>query len=308
MGYHMAALWAGFLLDKLLGDPLWFPHPVVAFGKAIVFFDRKLNGGKYRLAKGVAVAVSLVAATSAFFFFLMFFAYRISPLFAVVIEAVFVFFGLAGTTLVKEGKAVFQMLGKGLEEGRKQVGRIVGRDTQSLSKNEIQAATLETLAENLSDGVIAPLFWFAVAGIPGMMAYKMVNTLDSMIGYKNDRYIHFGRFAARLDDVANFIPARLTAFLMALCSGSSRAFRFIFKYGKEHSSPNAGYPEAALAGALDVTFGGAHLYFGEWVPKPVIGETERDFNANDLKYTVKIVRRTEFVFIVLLSAALTVLT
>jgi adenosylcobinamide-phosphate synthase len=128
-----------------------------------------------------------------------------------------------------------------------------------------------------------------------------------MIGYKNKRYIHFGRFVARLDDVANFIPARLTAFLMAACSGSSRAFHFIFKYGRAHSSPNAGYPEAALAGALDVTFGGAHLYFGEWIPKPVIGETKRDFNGDDLKYTVKIVRRTEFAFIVLLSVTLAVL-
>ena len=139
MGYHMAALWAGFLLDKLLGDPLWFPHPVVAFGKAIVFFDRKLNGGKYRLAKGVAVAVSLVAATFAFFFLLMLFAYRISPLFAAVIEAVFVFFGFGRNNLGERRKSCFfRCWGKGLEEGRKQVGRIVGRDTQSLSKNEIQ--------------------------------------------------------------------------------------------------------------------------------------------------------------------------
>lgn len=303
----MAALWAGFLLDKLLGDPLWLPHPVVAFGKAIAFFERKLNGGKYRLAKGAVVAILLVAATFAFFFFLMAFAYRISPLLAAVLEAVFVFFGLAGTTLVKEGKAVFRMLEKGLEEGRKQVSRIVGRDTQSLSKNEIQAATLETLAENLNDGVIAPLFWFALTGLPGMMTYKMVNTLDSMIGYKNKRYIHFGRFAARLDDAANLIPARLTAFLMAVCSGSWRAFRFIFKFGKAHSSPNAGYPEAALAGALDVTFGGAHLYFGEWVTKPLIGENRRDFNGKDLDITVRIVRRTEFIFVVLISVTLAVL-
>ncbi len=306
--YQIIALWAGFLLDKLLGDPAWLPHPVVAFGKAIAFFERKLNNGKHRILKGAAIALLLVTATLALFFILIDFSFRVSPVLGVILEAIFVFFGLAGTTLVKEGKAVFQELEKGLDEGRKQVGRIVGRDTQTLDKNEIQAATLETLAENLSDGVIAPLFWFAVAGIPGMMAYKMVNTLDSMIGYKNERYLYFGRFAARLDDAANFIPARITAFLIAMCSGSSRAFRFIFKYGRAHSSPNAGYPEAALAGALDVTFGGAHLYFGEWVPKPVIGKTKRDFNKNDLINAVKIVRRTESVFVLLLTLAFAVLT
>ena len=306
--YQIIALWAGFLLDKLLGDPSWLPHPVVAFGKTIVFLERKLNNGKHRILKGAAITVLLVTITFAFFFILMKFSYRVSTTLGIIAGTIFVFFGLAGTTLIKEGKAVFQELEKGLDEGRHQVGRIVGRDTRQLDKNEIQAATLETLAENLSDGVIAPLFWFAVAGIPGMMAYKMVNTLDSMIGYKNERYLYFGRFAARLDDVVNFIPARITAFLMAMNSGRSRAFRFIFKFGKAHSSPNAGYPEAALAGALNVTFGGAHLYFGEWVPKPVIGETKRDFNKNDLINTVKIVRRTEFVSVILLTLLFAVLT
>lgn len=305
---HIIALWLGFLLDKLLGDPFWLPHPVVAFGKTIAFCERKLNSGQHRIFKGTLAAVFLVTATFTFFFSLMAFVYRVSPVVGVIAEVVFVFFGLAGTTLVREGKAVFRALEKGLDEGRKQLSRIVGRDTQSLNKNEVQAATLETLAENLSDGVIAPLFWFALAGIPGMMAYKMVNTLDSMIGYKNEKYLHFGRFAAWLDDVTNFFPARITAFLMAVCSSRARAFRFLFKYGRAHSSPNAGYPEAALAGALNVTFGGTHLYFGEWVPKPVIGETKRDFNENDLKYTVKIVRRTEFVFMLLFTIAFTVLT
>ena len=306
--FHIIALWAGFLLDKLLGDPLWLPHPVVVFGKGISFFTRKLNRGKYRIMKGAIIAIFLIAITFIFFFFLMRYLVHISPVLGVAVETIFVFFGLAGTTLVKEGKAVFRALDESLEAGRKQVGRIVGRDTSELSANEIKAATLETLAENLSDGVIAPLFWFALAGIPGMMAYKMVNTLDSMIGYKNEKYLLFGRSAARIDDFANFIPARITAFLMAACSISLRAFRFIFKYGNAHSSPNAGYPEASLAGALDVTFGGTHLYFGEWVSKPTIGETKRDFNKNDLINTVKIVRRTEIAFAFLLTLLFAVLT
>jgi len=298
--YHIIALCAGFILDKLLGDPLWLPHPVVAFGKAISFFEKKLNAGSHKLFKGAVTAIVLIGCAFLFFFVLMKYCFQISPVLGVVIEAIFVFFGLAGTTLVKEGKAVFKALDKGLDAARKQVSRIVGRDTQSLSENEIKAATLETLAENLSDGVIAPLFWFALAGIPGMMAYKMINTLDSMTGYKNEKYLYFGRVAARIDDVTNFIPARITAVLMTICSGSSRAFRFILKFGRAHSSPNAGYPEAALAGALNATFGGAHLYFGEWVNKPLIGENKRDFNKNDLIKTVKIIRRTEVVFVLMI--------
>ncbi len=305
---HIIALWAGFLLDKILGDPQWLPHPIVAFGNSISFFTKKLNKGKHRILKGAITAILLIAVTFIFFFFLIKYSYQVSSILGIAIEALFVFFGLAGTTLVKEGKAVFQALDESLEAGKKQVGRIVGRDTSELRENEIKAATLETLAENLSDGVTAPLFWFALAGVPGMMAYKMVNTLDSMIGYKNEKYLLFGRIAARIDDFANFIPARITALLMAACAGSTRAFRFILKYGNAHSSPNAGYPEAALAGALDVTFGGAHLYFGEWVPKPTIGETKRDFNKNDLINTVKIVRRTEVAFVLLFTLLFIVLS
>lgn len=301
MFYHLVALWIGFLLDKLLGDPSWLPHPIVAFGKVISLLDRKMNHGKHLILKGAVATLLLATVAFTLFYFLMRFSYQASFVLGIIVEAVFVFFGLAGTTLVKEGRAVYRELGKGIGQGREQVARIVGRDTQLLSENEIQAATLETLSENLSDGVIAPLFWFAIAGIPGMMTYKMINTLDSMIAYKNERYLYFGRFAARLDDVANWIPARLTAFFMALCSGSSRAFRFILKFGKAHSSPNAGYPEAALAGALNVTFGGPHHYFGQWISKPLIGEEKRNFNKNDLIKTVKIMRRTELIFLLVLT-------
>ena len=150
---------------------------------------------------------------------------------------------------------VFEAVDRSLDEGRRQVGRIVGRDTSALSAQEVRTAALETLAENLSDGVIAPLFWYAVLGVPGMMAYKMVNTLDSMIGYRNERYRQFGCIAARIDDVANYIPARLTALLMIIVSGRLSLFRFVGKYGSRHASPNSGYPEAALAGILNCRFG-----------------------------------------------------
>ena len=189
-----------------------------------------------------------------------------------------------------------------VEEGRRQVARIVGRDTSSLSAQEVRAAALETLAENLSDGVIAPLFWYMLLGVPGMVAYKMVNTLDSMIGYRNERYDLFGRVAARIDDAANFIPARLTAALMILVSGRFSLFSFVKKYGRQHLSPNAGYPEAALAGILDCRFGGAHDYFGKRVEKPYIGANPRELTTDDMCRSVAIASRAEIVTVGVMAA------
>ena len=187
---------------------------------------------------------------------------------------------------------VFEAVDRSLEEGRKQVARIVGRDTSGLSAQEVRTAALETLAENLSDGVIAPLFWYMLLGIPGMLAYKMVNTLDSMIGYRNERYRAFGCFAARLDDVSNYIPARLTAFLMTLaCLPRGRfgtLLRFVGIYGSQHASPNSGFPESAMAGILDCRFGGAHVYHGLLVEKPYIGDNDREISYADFRIAVRV--------------------
>lgn len=193
---------------------------------------------------------------------------------------------------------VFEAVDRSLEAGRTQVARIVGRDTSELSAQEVRAAALETLAENLSDGVIAPLFWFVLLGVPGILAYKMVNTLDSMIGYRNERYRQFGCFAARLDDVANYVPARLTAFLMVLASGRLSLLAFVGKYGSQHASPNSGYPEAALAGILNCRFGGPHNYFSEEVWKPYIGHHDRPFSTEDMRVAVRINRRAEALMVV----------
>lgn len=160
-----------------------------------------------------------------------------------------------------------------MEAGRRRLSWIVGRDTSELSPKEIYTAVLETMAENLSDGVVAPLFYYALGGFPAMMAYKMVNTLDSMIGYKDERYRQFGCMAARLDDVLNYIPARLTALFMALVAYRPGLFRFIFRYCHQHASPNSGFPESAMAGILDCRFGGAHVYHGLLVEKPISGIT-----------------------------------
>ena len=175
----------------------------------------------------------------------------------------------------------------------------MGRDTSELSAQEVRTAALETLAENLSDGVIAPLFWLAIFGVPGMLAYKMVNTLDSMIGYKTERYKAFGCWAAHIDDVVNYIPARLTALLMVIAAGKTKLAGFVWRNGRNHASPNSGYPEAALAGILNCRFGGPHYYFGQLFDKPYIGTNDRPLTTQDMRCAVRINRMAEVLMVVL---------
>ena len=292
-------LMLAWVMDLWLGDPMQLPHPVVGFGKLIAKGERTWNKGKGRQWKGALVAIALVVGTYVVSVCLL---GLLPGVLHTLASALLIFYCLAGTTLIREVREVFRAVDRSLEEGRMQVARIVGRDTSELSAQEVRTAALETLAENLSDGVIAPLFWYALLGVPGMLAYKMVNTLDSMIGYRNERYKDFGCFAARLDDVANYLPARLTALLMVLASGRISLIKFVWKYGDQHASPNSGYPEAALAGILDCRFGGPHNYFGQEVWKPFIGEHERLFTTSDMQVAVRINRLAEvgMVIIVLL--------
>ena len=277
-------------LDLWLGDPIQLPHPVVGFGKLIAKGERVWNKGKGRLWKGALMAIILVVATLVVSDCLL----GILPgVLHTLVSALLIFYCMAGTSLIREVRDVFRAVDRSLEEGRVQVARIVGRDTSELSAQEVRTAALETLAENLSDGVIAPLFWYALLGVPGMLAYKMVNTMDSMIGYRNERYKDFGCFAARLDDVANYLPARFTALLMILASRRISLIKFVWKYGNQHASPNSGYPEAALAGILDCRFGGPHNYFGQEVWKPYIGNKERLFTTADMRVAVRINRLAE---------------
>ena len=333
----------GWLLDLVLGDPSWLPHPVVGFGKMIAFGEKRLNKaaiereqnqadldsaereqaqpkvkGSHRKLKGAIMSVFLIVLvfTAVYGLFAI-----LPPLGRVGVGALLIFYCLAGTTLIREVREVFHAVDRSLDEGRKQVARIVGRDTSELSAQEVRTAALETLAENLSDGVIAPLFWLAIGGVPAMMAYKMVNTLDSMIGYKTERYKDFGCWAAHIDDVANYIPARLTALLMIAPllfprlggrlwaqklrpqSGKvGRALlRFVRRYGRMHASPNSGYPEAALAGILDCRFGGPHYYFGQLFDKPYIGENARELTTADMQKAVRINRTAEVLAIIILT-------
>ena len=297
-------LLVGWFLDLIFGDPSKLPHPIVWFGKAIAFFEHRLNKGSHRKLKGALVATGLIGFVFVVTSFLISSFSFLIPHFSVLISALLIFFCLAGTTLIREVREVFLAVDRSLEEGRQQVARIVGRDTSGLSAQEVRTAALETLAENLSDGVIAPLFWFAILGVPGMLTYKMINTLDSMIGYKTERYRDFGCWAAHIDDVANYIPARLTALLMAIASPQKGLLRFIWRNGRRHASPNSGYPEAALVGILNCRFGGPHYYFGQLFPKPYIGENERELTTADMKYAVRINRITEVLMVFLVMICL----
>lgn len=294
----------GWTLDKLIGDPAWLPHPVAGFGKMISFCEKRWNKGDHRVCKGGMVSIALILIIYACAVFIVHFLFALNLWLGVFVSAILVFYCLAGTTLINEVKMVFLVADRSLEDGRKQVARIVGRDTSGLTDQEVRTAALETLAENLSDGVIAPLFWYLLLGVPGMVAYKMINTLDSMIGYKNKRYLQFGRMAAHIDDIANYIPARLTAFLMVLSVGHPRLMKFICKYGRQHASPNSGYPESALAGVLNCRFGGPHNYFGELVYKPFIGEHERLLNTSDMRKAIRINTRSEIMMILLIIVCL----
>lgn len=292
----------GWLFDLIFGDPTHLPHPVVGFGKIISWGEKRLIKGSQRMFKGALLAVVLILGSYLFMFFLLKGLAQIHPYLSMAVSAIVVFYCLAGTTLIREVKQVFIALETSIEDGRRQVARIVGRDTSTLSPQQIRTAGLETLSENLSDGVIAPMFWFMLLGVPGMFAYKMINTLDSMLGYKNDRYLQFGCWSARIDDIANYIPARLTAFLMILSTGKLSLFSFISKYGSKHASPNSGYPEAALAGILDCCFGGPNTYFGKVIDKPYIGKNKRELTMQDMQKAVGINRRTEVLAIILAIA------
>lgn len=296
------SLLIGWLLDVVFGDPIRLPHPIVYMGRWISWWEHRLNHGNNRLAKGALLAVSSIILTGLL-------AWGIMLLLApwkwaqIAVGAILVFFCLAGHTLRQEVRMVFEALDRSLEEGRLQVSRIVGRDTENLSAQEVRTAALETLAENLSDGVVAPLFWYALLGVPGMLAYKMVNTLDSMLGYHSPRYLKFGCWAARIDDVANYIPARLTALLLVLVGAGWRGcqrslwnlFRWVLHFGPQHASPNSGWPESALAGILDCRFGGSHNYFGENFYKPYIGENPRPLTTADMRISIRLCLLAEIV-------------
>ncbi len=267
-----------FLLDLILGDPRWLPHPIRWMGKAIEALEPRFRHLRLTLVQsGLLFALALIGAAWLSAALLLWLAAFVHPGAAIVLEILMVYFALSTRSLESAAMSVHAALKSGdLETARRQAAMIVGRDTAELSKTGVARAAVETVAENLVDGVISPLFFAAIGGGPLAMAYKMVNTLDSMVGYKNIRYWEFGRASAKIDDAANFLPARLSVPFIALAAHllsrtGKRALITAMKEGDKHASPNAGFPEAAFAGALGVWLGGPNSYGGQVVTKPVIG-------------------------------------
>jgi adenosylcobinamide-phosphate synthase len=271
-----------YVLDQIAGDPEWFPHPVRWIGGAITWGESTLRRpGQSRrdeLLRGAFLTTAIVISSYLLTRLAVQKAYRLSPVLGCLVEISLGWTCVAARSLDQESVAVLRALDlDDIELARRRLARIVGRDTEQLGAPEISRAVIETLAESSSDGVIAPVFYMTLGGVPLAMAYKAINTLDSMIGHADERYIHFGKAAARLDDVVNYLPARLTALITVLASAISEegsrqgAWKTWLRDRSKHKSPNAGHPESAMAGAVGVCLGGGNFYGGEFVPAPPIG-------------------------------------
>jgi len=299
----MAAFLAGYLLDLLFGDPHWLPHPVKLMGKLIAALEKKWNTKDAETARrrGVLLVVTVILATLVVSSAILIGAYLINRYAGAVIEAILTYTVLAAKSLRTESMKVYKELAKGdLPAARKAVSMIVGRDTDALDEAGVSRAAVETVAENTSDGVIAPLIYTAIGGPVLGLIYKAINTMDSMVGYKNERYINFGRAAAKLDDIVNFVPARISAAVMIAAAYmlggdySGRDAARIFRRDRyNHASPNSAQTESVCAGALRIRLAGDASYFGKIVKKPFIGDDIRPIEFEDIKRANKLMYMTE---------------
>ncbi len=290
---HLISFVIGFVMDLLFGDPHGFPHIVVGMGKMITCFENNLRKvfpktQKGELLGGIVLAMLVPALSAGAIWGVLYICKQIHPVLTLLIESLVVWQCLALRSLRDESMAVHAGLKKkDWDAARAAVGRIVGRDTETLDNAGVTRAAVETVAENTSDGVIAPLLFLAIGGAPLGVFYKAVNTMDSMVGYKNCRYLYFGRTAARLDDALNFFPARIAAILMVLAAFLSgedgrNAWRILRRDRCNHKSPNSAHTEAACAGALHIRLGGDSYYFGELVHKPAIGDDDHPVKYGDI--------------------------
>lgn len=297
MKYHMLAFFLGFLLDLTLGDPHGFPHPIRLIGSLITGLEKRLLGKpvvrneKSELKKGIVLAVTVSGITVFITVLLLVGAYSLHSIAGIVVETVMSYQILATKCLKDESMKVYRCLkGGDLNAARKAVSMIVGRDTEALDEEGVAKAAIETVAENTSDGVIAPMLYTALGGPILGFLYKAINTMDSMVGYKNDKYLYFGQAAAKLDDFVNYVPARISAYLMilaAFCGGKifsgTKAYEIYKRDNRKHSSPNSAQTEAVCAGALSIQLAGDASYFGNIVKKPYIGDALRKVEYGDIK-------------------------
>lgn len=284
------AFLSGFLLDQILGDPRGWPHPVVGMGKVISWVEKKLNCGtrQFRRISGALLTLFLVSGSFIITAAIIAGAARIHPWLGKTLEVLLLSSTLAGKSLLGAGKTVLKPLQQeNLPEAREKLGWLVSRDTRNLSEAEIVRGTVETLAENFVDGILSPLFYMAIGGAPLAIAFKAVSTLDSMIGYKNERYQDFGWFAARTDDWANYIPARLSVIFLLLTGGMKKlpvrhAYQIWKRDAKAHPSPNGGNPESVAAGLLGVRLGGINIYYGESHHRAEMGDPLHELTWRDI--------------------------
>ena len=305
MSYHFFAMFLGFVLDLLFGDPHWLPHPIRLIGNLIASLE-KLNKKELsdtkKFLRGFAMVVIVIAWTTGVTAVILEGAYGLHPAIGCAVETIMTYQILATKCLKVESMKVYEQLQKqNLPAARKAVSMIVGRDTEQLDETGVAKAAIETVAENASDGVIAPMIYLAVGGPVLGFAYKAVNTMDSMVGYKNEKNLYFGRFAAKLDDVVNFIPSRVAALLMIVASflpgkrfSGTGAWKIWRRDSRKHASPNSAQTESVCEGSLGIQLAGDASYFGKTVKKPTIGDALRPVEPEDIRYANVLLYRMAF--------------
>ena len=302
-------IWIAYILDLIFGDPQNIIHPVQIIGKIISLGEKILlkekSGSRYKFFAGIILNIFVVSITYGLTC-LIYKSSKISGVFTL-IEIYLMYTVFSVNSLAREGNRVYNILKEGnIEKARKDLSYLVSRDTETMDEKMIIRSTMETISENTVDGIVAPMFYMFLGGLPLAMTYKAINTLDSMVGYKNEKYMDFGKFSAKIDDIANFIPARITGFLIVAASMILRynyknSLKIFIRDRKNHSSPNSAHAEASVAGALGVQFGGRVSYFGKEVDKPVIGDKIKDFELEDIKKNIKIMYAASFLSLVMFS-------
>ena len=305
-------IWIAYILDLVFGDPQNIIHPVQIIGKIISLGEKILlkekSGSRYKFFAGIILNIFVVSITYGLTC-LIYKSSKISGVFTL-IEIYLMYTVFSVNSLAREGNRVYNILKEGnIEKARKDLSYLVSRDTETMDEKMIIRSTMETISENTVDGIVAPMFYMFLGGLPLAMTYKAINTLDSMVGYKNEKYMDFGKFSAKIDDIANFIPARITGFLIVAASMILRynyknSLKMFIRDRKNHSSPNSAHAEASVAGALGVQFGGRVSYFGKEADKPTIGDKIKDFELEDIKKNIKIMYATSFLSLVLFSVIL----
>lgn len=304
--HHLAAITIAYIIDLLIGDPPDWPHPVRWIGTMITFFEKRWNKGKSKLWKGVGMLLFILLLVYFISFTLVLGGYWLHPFIGILVESIIISTTIAQKSLKGASLEVYQPLIDGdLAEARKKLSYIVGRDTASLNEGEIARGAIETVAENTSDGVTAPMFWALVGGAPLAMVYRATNTCDSMVGHMNERYKEFGWASAKWDDVMNWIPSRLTGMIMLLgkrpeTTGLRKAWSILFRDAKKHPSPNSGWGEAAVAAILGIQLGGINYYKGIVSNRAKMGDPLQPIEAEHILIVNSILNNTVFLFLLLL--------